>query len=93
LLGQAYLDAEYFPEAVSEFDLCVKRKGEALDVFFVDTSTLRYWPPAYYWLGRAQEGVGADAAARKSFEQFLTMRAGAGAADAMVADARRRLNP
>ena len=91
LLGQAYLEAKYFPEALSEFEICVKRKGEATDVFFLDSSTMRYFPPAYYWLGRAQEGVGAADAARKSFEQFLALRSGADTADPLAADARERV--
>jgi tetratricopeptide (TPR) repeat protein len=90
LLGRAYLDAKYFPEALSEFELCVKRKGEAMDVFFLDASTIRYLPPALYWLGRAQEGVGALDAARKSYEQFLALRPGIETSDPLVADARKR---
>ncbi len=90
LLGRAYLDAKYFPEALSEFELCVKRKGEAMDVFFLDASTIRYVPPAYYWLGRAQEGVGATDAAHKSYDQYLALRSGAETSDPLLADARRR---
>jgi tetratricopeptide (TPR) repeat protein len=92
LLGRAYLEAKYFPEAVSEFELCVKRKGEATDIFFLDASTIRYLPPAYYWLGRAQEGVGAADAARKSYEQFLALRNTADPPDPLAADARARLS-
>ena len=51
---------------LAELELCVKRRGEAADVFFYDMPTLHYLPPVYYWLGRAQEGVGSTAEARNS---------------------------
>ena len=59
LLGQAYQAAEQYPEAQKEWELCVKRRGEAADAFIADTSSMRYLPAAYYWLGRAQERLGA----------------------------------
>ena len=61
------------------------------DVFFYDMPTLRYLPPMYYWLARAQEGVGATVAAKKFYEQFLSLRAEADPPDALAADARRRI--
>jgi serine/threonine protein kinase/Tfp pilus assembly protein PilF len=90
MLGRAYLDAGRFAEAVAAFDKCVKRKGEATDVFFENVSTIRYLPPVYYWLGRAQEGLDAVSAARGSYEQFLKLRSEAVPADPLAADARRR---
>ena len=42
LLGRVYLDAEHFAEAMAEFDLALKRRGEATDAFFFDRPTLRY---------------------------------------------------
>ena len=90
MLGRAYLDAGRFAEAVAAFDKCEKRKGEATDVFFENVSTIRYLPPVYYWLGRAQERLGAVSAARGSYEQFLKLRSEAVPADPLAADARRR---
>jgi len=92
LLGKAYAEADHFAEALAELELCVKRRGETTDVFFYDAPTLRYLPPAYYWLGRAQEGVGSKVEARKSYERFLSLRADADPSDPLAADARRRLN-
>ena len=46
-------------EALAELEQCVKRRGEATDAFFSDMPTLRYLPTAYYYLARAQEGLGA----------------------------------
>ena len=65
LLGKAYVEADHFAEALAELELCVKRRGETTDVFFYDMPTLRYLPPAYYWLGRAQEGVGSKGEAQE----------------------------
>jgi eukaryotic-like serine/threonine-protein kinase len=92
LLGKAYAEADHFAEALAELELCVKRRGETTDVFFYDAPTLRYLPPAYYWLGRAQEGVGSNGEARKSYEQFLSLRAGADPSDPLAVDARRRIS-
>jgi serine/threonine-protein kinase len=91
LLGKAYVEADHFAEALAELELCVKRRGETTDVFFYDTPTLRYLPPAYYWLGLAQQGVGSKTEAMRSFEQFLALRGGADPPDPLAADARDRL--
>ena len=80
-----------FPEASSEWEQAVKRRGEATDVFFADTSSLRYLPPVYYWLGRAQEAAGAAPAAKASYERFLSLRTQAETSDPLAADAQKRL--
>ncbi|HEY1909913.1 MAG TPA: protein kinase [Vicinamibacterales bacterium] len=90
LLGRVYVDAKHFPEAMSEFELALKRRGEATDAFFSDQPTLRYLPPVYYWLARSQEAMGVSDA-RKNYEQYVSLRADAGPADPLVADARARL--
>ncbi len=86
-LGRAYLAAGAFPQADSEFDLCLKRRGEATDVFLDEVQTYRYLPAAYYYLGRAREGLKSPGAA-DSYRAFLALKAGE---DPLVADARRRL--
>jgi eukaryotic-like serine/threonine-protein kinase len=91
LLGEAYMSAGHFAEALAEWERSLKRRGEATDVFFADTSTLRYLPPAYYWLGRAQEALGVAGEARKNYEQYLKLRAEADTPDPLAADARERL--
>ena len=91
LLGTAYASASHYTEALDEFQTCIRRRGEATDVFFSDTPTLRYLPPAYYWLARSQQEAGATAGAKQNFDQFITLRAGANPADPLVADAKRRL--
>jgi tetratricopeptide (TPR) repeat protein len=88
-LGIAYVEAGRFAEAISEFEACAKRRGEATSLFFDDIPTYRYAAVLPYWLGRAQQGLGLGAAAA-SFEEFLKLRAGPDR-DPLVADARSRL--
>ena len=71
--------------------MCLKRRGETMDVFFYDLPTARYLPQLYYWLGRAQEGVGLASDASRSFETFLALRPDA-PRDPLVVDARRRVS-
>jgi tetratricopeptide (TPR) repeat protein len=90
LLGRTYAEADHFAEAMAELELCVNRRGEAADPFFYDTPSLRYLPPVYYWLARAQLAMGvADAA--KNYEYYVTLRRDAAPPDPLVADAERRL--
>jgi tetratricopeptide (TPR) repeat protein/predicted Ser/Thr protein kinase/TolB-like protein len=89
LLGQAYLEAQAFAEADSEFDLCLKRRGEALILFRDEIPTSRLVPPVQYYLGRAREGLKSPGAA-ESYRTFLAIREKAGE-DPLIADARRRL--
>ena len=87
-LGKAYLQNGSFTEADSEFELCLKRRGEASALFLDDVPTLRLVPPVYYFLARAQEGLKSPAAA-ESFRTFLKMQPdGSGV---LIADARHRL--
>ena len=52
-LGRAYLAAKQFTEAYSEFDGCLKRRGEAASVFLDDLPSMRSLPQVYYYLGRS----------------------------------------
>jgi tetratricopeptide (TPR) repeat protein len=89
LLGVAYVEAKRYPEALAEFDVSAKRRGEAVAVFLDDVPTVRYLAPLPYWLGRAQEGMGLSAQAARSYAQFLSARTGAD--DALARDARARV--
>jgi tetratricopeptide (TPR) repeat protein len=91
LTGRAYFEAEHFPEALDEFDHCVRGKGEITDVFLVDSATLRYFPSALYWLGRSQEALGNKTAADELYRQFVALRGDADPPDALAADAAERL--
>lgn len=88
-LGRAYLEAGAFPQADSEFDKCLKRRGEASDVFFDELQTYHYFPPVHYYLGRAREGLNSPGAA-DAYRAFLALRE-KGGADPLLADARKRL--
>ena len=88
-LGRAYIDAGQFPQADSEFELCVNRRGEATAAFLDDVPTIRLLPDVYYYLGRAQEGLGSPAAAQ-TYKTFLAMKV-KGGHDPLVVDARRRV--
>jgi eukaryotic-like serine/threonine-protein kinase len=93
LLGRVYTEAGHFAEALTELETCRKRRGEATDLFFADMTTLRYLPPLYYWLGRAQEGMGTTEAARNNYKEFLALRAEANPVAPLVVDAKRRAAP
>ena len=56
-LGRAYLKAQLFVEADSEFHACMERRGETLSLMDEDP-TYGYFPPVHYYLGLAREGVG-----------------------------------
>ncbi len=45
MLGEAYLAAGYPAEAKSEFEACVRRRGEVTALFLDDTPTYRYYAP------------------------------------------------
>jgi len=90
LLGRLYGRTEHFAEAMAELDLCAKRAGEVTDVFLADTPTLRYLPPAVYWLARSQQALGV-AAARRTYERFLALRGNADPPDPLALDAKVRL--
>jgi tetratricopeptide (TPR) repeat protein len=90
LLGKAYVEASHFPEALPELEASDKRGGEATDLFGISTTTLRYLTPVYYWLGRAQEGLGSSDAARKSYQRFLAIRERGDSGDKLLMDAKRR---
>jgi tetratricopeptide (TPR) repeat protein len=88
-LGRAYLAAERYPDADSEFDVCLKRRGEATAVFLDDDPSLRYLPAVFYYQGRAREGLKSPGAA-ESFQKFLAIKQG-DENDPLVADAGKRL--
>jgi eukaryotic-like serine/threonine-protein kinase len=88
-LGRAYLAAGKFTEAYAEFETCQKRRGEATSVFLEDLPTYHYYPPVFYYFGRAQEGL-KSAGAADSYKSFLAIKEKS-EADPLVADARRRL--
>lgn len=90
-LGRAYLAANAFTEAESEFEKCAQRRGEALTVYLNDLPTMRTLDSLDYYMGRALEGQGKSAAAKESYAKFLKIKAKADPGQAMVEDAKKRL--
>jgi serine/threonine protein kinase/tetratricopeptide (TPR) repeat protein len=88
-LGRAYLDAEAFGEADSEFDRCIKRRGEALELFMDNMPTYSYLPPVYYYQGRDREGLKSRGFA-DSYRTYLSIR-GQSTEDLLVREIRSRL--
>lgn len=86
-LGRAYLEAGAFAKADSEFDRCIKRRGEALELFTDDMPTYSYLPPVYYFQGRARDGLKSPGAA-DSYRTYLSIRGKAGE-DPFIAEIRR----
>jgi tetratricopeptide (TPR) repeat protein len=87
-LGRAYLDAGLFTEADSEFDRCIKRRGETLDLFDY-VPTYSYLPEVYYYQGRAREGLNSPGF-RDSYRTYLSVREKAGE-EPLLPEIRRRL--
>lgn len=88
-LGRTYVDAGAFAEATSEFDRCISRRGETLALFLDEVPTSAYFPPVYYYLGRAQEGLNSPAAA-DSYRKFLSIQ-DKGDGSVLLQDARKHL--
>ena len=88
-LGRAYLDAKAWVQADSEFDHCLKHRGEALALFLDEEPTYAYFPAVYYYQGRVREGMG-TAGAADSYKAYLEIR-GKSTEDPLVPDVRRKV--
>ena len=87
-LGRAYLAAGFFTDADSQLDGCIKRRGEAMELFMDDVPTYGYFPPVYYYLGRVREGLHSSDYA-DSYRKYLDIR-GKSSEDPLVSEVRRR---
>jgi len=87
-LGRAYLEAGAFAEADSEFDRCIQRRGEALELFMDDMPTFSYFPETYYFEGRVREGLKSSEFG-DFFRKYLDIR-GKSTEDPLVTDIRHR---
>src|SRR5215831_3849497 len=86
--GRAYVELGAFAEADSELETCQKHRGEATALFLDESPTYYVFPPVYYYLARAQEGLKSSAAS-ESFKTFIDIKNSG--QDPLLADARRRL--
>lgn len=89
-LGRAYLEAGAFTEADSEFDQCMKRRGEAIELFDDNVPTYASFPPVYYYQGRARQGM-KSAGFADFYKNYLSIR-GSSTEDPLVADIHHRLS-
>jgi tetratricopeptide (TPR) repeat protein/predicted Ser/Thr protein kinase len=88
-LGRADLEAGAFPEANAEFDQCIKRRGEAIELFDDNVPTYASFPAVYYYDGLALQGMKNPASA-DSFKSYLGIR-GQSTDDPLVADIKHQI--
>ena len=88
-LGRAYLESGQFIEADSEFDRCIKRRGEAIELFMDNGVSYSYLPYVYYYQGRVRQGLKTPAFA-DSYRSYLGIR-GQSTEDPLVAQVRKSL--
>jgi len=88
-LGRAYLQAGLFVESDAEFEKCIKRRGEALEILMNNVPTYGYYPPVHYYQGRAREGLNSPGS-RDSYRTYLSIREKAGE-DLLLPEIRQRL--
>jgi tetratricopeptide (TPR) repeat protein len=89
-LGRAYLEAGAFTEADAEFERCIQRRGEVLELFMDDVPTYSYLPPVYYNQGRDRQGLKSPDF-DKFYRTYLDIR-GQSTQDPLVADIRKQLS-
>jgi eukaryotic-like serine/threonine-protein kinase len=88
-LGRVYLAAGQFPQADSEFDRCIKRRGETLSLFLDEEPTFGYLPAAYYYQGRVRQEL-KNAGFAEFYNKYLGIR-GTSTEDPLVPDVRKRV--
>jgi eukaryotic-like serine/threonine-protein kinase len=88
-LGRAYLELKAFPQADSEFDRCIKRRGEALALLIDEEPTYGYFPPVYYYQGLVREGLG-NAKSSDSYREYLKIR-GKSTEDPLLPEIRKKV--
>jgi len=89
-LGRTYLAQNKIPEADSEFEACLSRRGEGAAVFIDDFPTFHRLLDAYYYQGLTREGLKSDRAI-EFFKTFLAPKEGGDETGGLVADARKRV--
>ena len=87
-LGRAYLQARAYPQADSEFDRCINRRGEALSLMD-EGATYGYFPAVYYYQGRVRQAMG-TAGYADSYREYLKIRGGS-REDLLLKDMRDRI--
>jgi eukaryotic-like serine/threonine-protein kinase len=88
-LGRAYLEAGAYLQADSEFDRCVKRRGETLSLLLDEEPTYGHFPVVYYYQGRVREALKNPGSA-ESYGEYLKIR-GNSTEDPLVPEIKKRL--
>ena len=88
-LGRAELEAGAFKEADSEFDQCLKRRGEAIELFSDNVPTYAYLPAVYYEQGLARQAL-KSANFADSYKAYLGIR-GQSSEDPLVAEIKHQV--
>ena len=88
-LGRAYLEGRQLPQADSQFDECMKRRGEAISLFLDEEPTYSFFPPVYYYQGRVREEL-KTARFADSYRAYLAIR-GQSKEDPLLPDIRKRV--
>ena len=76
-------------QADSEFDRCIKRRGEAMQLLLDDEPTYAYLAPVYHYQGRVREGLKTEGFA-ESYRAYLVLR-GQSKEDPLVPEVRRHV--
>ncbi len=90
-LGRAYLALNMFAEADSEFDACLRRRGEAAAVFIDDFPTYHRLARGLLLPGPHARRTEESPAPSESFKTFLAPKEGGDETGGLVADARKRV--
>ena len=88
-LGRADLELGAFTEADSEFDRCIRRRGEVVALFLDESPTYGFFPLVYYYQGRVREGLKSPDFA-EFYKNYLNIR-GKSAEDPLVSEVHHRL--
>jgi tetratricopeptide (TPR) repeat protein len=88
-LGRAYLQAGLFVEADAEFEKCLKRRGEALEILQNSVPSYGYLPSVYYYQGLARQRLNSPGF-RDSYKTYLSLRDNA-SDDPLASEIRRQL--
>jgi serine/threonine protein kinase/tetratricopeptide (TPR) repeat protein len=86
-LGRVYLRANAFPQADSEFERCINRRGEALALFLDEEPTFGVFPMVYYYQGQVRAGL-KSARVAESYRAYLDIR-GKSTDDPLVVELRK----
>jgi tetratricopeptide (TPR) repeat protein len=87
-LGRGALEAGELLQADSEFDICLKRRGEALSLFLDEEQTYAFFAPVYYYQARTREAM-KTANFTDGYREYLGLR-GKSTEDPLVPDVKRR---